>query len=92
MSIWTNVDGYVTVPKLCRKGVKDLISDHFYHYDCGRPLVEEVNETDTSRTFRVIFSFCHDGAPAATAVQRFCDDARALGFSHIRVEATIVFY
>lgn len=92
MSIWTNVEGVATVPKVCRKGVKDLILDHFYHFDCGRPYIKEVNETHTSRTFKMTFSFCHDGVPAATAVQRFCDEARALGFSNISVEATFIFY
>lgn len=92
MSVWTNVEGVATVPKVSRKGVKDLLLDHFYHFDCGNPLIEQVGETDTSRTFKMSFNFCHDGVPAAAVVQKFCDEARAVGFYHIRVEATIVFY
>lgn len=92
MSIWTNVEGVATVPKVCRKGVKDLLSKHFYHFDSGKPLIEQIGETDTSRTFKMSFNFCHDGVPAAVVVQQFCDEAREFGFHHIRVEATVIFY
>lgn len=69
MSVWSAIEGTISVPKICRHGIKELMQTHFP--DMGRPYVEYLSDYNDRRVFKVSLNIDYEGFSAAKRIEAF---------------------
>lgn len=66
MSLWTEVKGYIEIPKAAHFSVMDSIQETFGDYDLGgKPKIDSLSFLNHSWQYKVSFNYCHDGLNSA---------------------------
>lgn len=76
MSVWTHIEGIITVPRTCRFGIKDLMGLYFDGY-MGKPRIEYTTDYGDRRVFAVELGIDLEGMPAAKLVDDFVKGCRS---------------
>lgn len=76
MSVWTHIEGTITVPRTCRFGIRDLMELYFDGL-MGKPQIDYVADYGDRRVFSVKLGIDLEGMPAANLVSEFVTGCRA---------------
>lgn len=70
MSVWTHIEGTITVPRTCRFGIRNLMEMYFDGL-MGKPQIDYVADYGDRRVFSVKLGIDLEGMPAANLVNKF---------------------
>lgn len=76
MSVWTHIEGTITVPRTCRFGIRDLMELYFAGF-MGKPQIDYVADYGDRRVFNIKLGIDSEGMPAANTVSAFVAGCRA---------------
>ena len=76
MSVWTHIEGTITVPRTCRFGLRDLMELYFDGL-MVKPQIDYVADYGDRRVFNIKLGIDLEGMPAANTVSAFVSGCRA---------------